>query len=86
MNRAPIVLVAILLAASSTAVRADDPIVTVLADFEDNTVGAEIASVENVLAADCTARFDPNPARGQRSLAVTIGATAPNAAAICVCR
>ncbi|MFQ5806379.1 MAG: beta-galactosidase, partial [Phycisphaerae bacterium] len=63
--------------------RADEPVVTTLADYEDDSVAARIVDVENVLAADCDVRTAAIPARGQRSLVVDIGATEPDAAATC---
>ncbi len=51
------------------------PIVTVVSDFEDDSVAIGISDVDNVLAADCRAYRASIPARGQRSLAVEIGAT-----------
>lgn len=65
------------------ASRADEPVVTILADFEDDSVAATITDVENVLAADCTLRRRAIPARGQKSLAVEIGATERDAAVAC---
>ncbi len=73
-------LVAGLLAAVSGA-RGDEPVVTTLADYEDDSVAVRIAEVENALAADCGARMTAIPARGQRSLMVDIGATERNASA-----
>ncbi|MFO0837201.1 MAG: hypothetical protein U1D55_01645 [Phycisphaerae bacterium] len=57
---------------------ADEPIVTVLADFEDDSVAANIAQVSNISPADCAARLAAIPARGTKSLAIDIGATAPD--------
>ena len=62
---------------------ADEPVVTVLTDFEDDSVAASISDVQNVLAADCSARLTPIPARGQRSLGLEIGATTRNASIAC---
>ena len=57
---------------------AAEPVVTVLADFEDETVAASISDVQGVPLADCTARLRPIPARGRNCLALEIGATMPN--------
>ncbi len=62
---------------------ADEPVVTVLTDFEDDSAAASISDVQNVLAADCSARMTPIPARGQRSLGLEIGATTRNASIAC---
>lgn len=54
---------------------------TVLADFEDASVGARIAAANNVSVSDCSAELASIPARGQRSMAVSIGATRDNVSA-----
>jgi hypothetical protein len=71
-----------LLLASAPA-RGDEPIATVLADFEDNTVAAAIGEATHTPVGDCDARFEANPARGQFSLAVTVGASSGGATATC---
>ncbi|TWT45471.1 hypothetical protein RAS1_18960 [Phycisphaerae bacterium RAS1] len=58
-------------------VRAAEPAVTVLADFEDDSVAASIGATHDIAVADCAARFDAIPARGQRCLAIELGATRP---------
>jgi len=63
--------------------RGDEPVVTTLADYEDDSVAARIVGVENVLAADCGAHMAAIPARGQRSLMLDIGATEQNASVAC---
>lgn len=63
--------------------RSDEPVVTTLADYEDDSVAAYIADVDNVLAEDCRAVAAAIPARGHRSLMVEIGATKPHASAAC---
>lgn len=62
---------------------ADEPAVTVLADFEDDSVAASIGAVTGALAADCSVAPATVPARGQRSLALDIGATAAGATVTC---
>ncbi len=65
------------------AARADEPAVTVLADFEDPSFAANITSVRNVLAGDCAAQPTTVPARGRGALAVEVGATQPGASVAC---
>lgn len=60
-----------------------EPVVTVLADFEDESVAASIAEVRNVVAADCGTRRVAIPARGRHSLAIEIGATVLDAEVTC---
>lgn len=62
---------------------ADEPAVTVLADFEGASVAARIVEVRNALAGDCAVERVLIPARGQGSLAVRIGATAPRVSVTC---
>jgi hypothetical protein len=84
--RAPgvaLLLAAGLLPATRLAARADEPAVTVLADFEDASVAAQIGEVRNALAADCRASRAVIPARGQGSLALEIGATARQVSVAC---
>ncbi|MCH7873165.1 MAG: hypothetical protein IID33_15835, partial [Planctomycetes bacterium] len=68
-----------LIAAQNALGRQTQPIVTIVADFDDNTVAAGIVDVRNVLAGDCFARRASIPARGLGALAVEIGATIPGA-------
>ncbi len=63
--------------------RGDEPVVTTLADYEDDSVAATIADVRNVLETDCSASMAAIPARGQHSLVVEIGATRQNASTAC---
>ena len=65
------------------AARADEPAVTTLADYEDDSVAAHITDVQNVLASDCAVRTAAIPAHGQRSLVVEIGATERGASVAC---
>ncbi|MEP0848529.1 MAG: hypothetical protein HRF50_17115 [Phycisphaerae bacterium] len=65
------------------AARADVPVVTVLCDYEDDSVAASIGEVQNAQLTDCDVRTETIPARGQRSLAIEIGAGAPGASATC---
>jgi hypothetical protein len=69
--------------ASRAAAQSDAPVVTVVADFEDDSIAASIGAVRNVLAADCSARWTALPARGQRSLAVSIAAAEADSSAVC---
>ena len=62
---------------------ADEAAVTVLADFEDASVAAQITSAGNVLVGDCKAERATIPARGQGSLALEIGATARDTSVAC---
>ncbi|MEW6252340.1 MAG: hypothetical protein AB1716_17000, partial [Planctomycetota bacterium] len=59
--------------------RADEPAVTILADFEDSSVAPAISETHNVLASACRASRATIPARGQGSLGIEISATEPNA-------
>lgn len=81
MRRSAALALALLLARAGAAPAAE-PAVTVLADFEDDSVAASIGEAREISAADCAARFDGIPARGQRCLAVELGATRPNASAV----
>lgn len=65
------------------AAAANVPVVSVLCDYEDDSVAASITEVRNVRATDCRVFTASIPARGQRSLAVEIGATAPGASVAC---
>lgn len=71
------------LLAGAPGARGDEPVVTILADYEDDSVAAHIADVENVPVSDCDARVAAIPARGQRSLMIEIGATERNVSAAC---
>ncbi len=73
----------LLLATAAAASRADEPVVTTIADFEDDSVATTVTEAHHALAADCTAERAAIPARGQRSLMVAIGATERGAWATC---
>lgn len=60
-----------------------EPVVTVLADFEDDSIAPAIGDLQNAAASDCAAKPALIPARGQRCLAIEIGATAKDAYAAC---
>jgi hypothetical protein len=62
---------------------ADVPVITIIADFEDDSLAATLGDLQNVLPTDCTVRRCPIPARGQYSLALDFGATAPNVSVAC---
>ncbi len=80
---ATVLLVLFAIVAASPAGIPTDPAITVLADFEDASVATSIGAVQNVSAADCRVRRESIPARGQGSLALTIGATAPRVSVVC---
>ena len=66
---------------------ADESVVTVLADFETDSVTTRISEVHNVLASDCRLQSASIPARsGQNSLHVSIGATRANTSVACSLR
>lgn len=68
----------------STAAFAQTPVVTVLSDFETESVATTISAVRNVRAADCVLKQSRGLAyNSQWRLEMLIGATAPNAALIC---
>lgn len=73
-----IALVASLPLATLAQAAGDVPVVSVLADYEDDSVAVSIGRAKNLLPADCSTRLSVIPARGQRALSVTIGATQPN--------
>jgi hypothetical protein len=81
--RLPLVVALIGLLASATGARGDEPVVTTLADYEDDSVAARITEVENVPLSACRVSAAAIPARGQHSLVVEIGATERNATAAC---
>ncbi|MBI5863551.1 MAG: beta-galactosidase [Planctomycetes bacterium] len=62
---------------------ADVPVTTVVADFEDSTISASIQDASNTPIGDCAAGYAANPARGQFSLSITLGAGAGGSAATC---
>jgi hypothetical protein len=65
---------------------ADEPVITVLSDFEDDSVAVRIADVHNLLKSDCSITTTPIPARGQRALKLQIGATVRDASLGCALR
>ncbi len=67
--------------AGATVYAAGEPAVTILTDFEDDNVAAQISDVQNIVAADCTVTRSAIPARGTNSCGVTLGATNPNSSA-----
>ncbi len=79
-------LVAVLAICSAALPALGDPVVTTLADFEDDSVAASITEADRALLADCTTGRSAVPARGQRALVVAIGATEPGASAVCELR
>ena len=72
-----------IVAAPSAAAQQTQPVVTLVADFENDAVASSITEVRNVLAADCAARRASIPARGRNALAIEIGATVPGASVAC---
>lgn len=76
-------LLTLLMLAAAGDVRADDAVVTVIADFENNSVAVGLGALENISPADCALRTAAVPARGQQSLLVEIGATRENASVVC---
>jgi len=78
----PVQAVALVLALAASA-RADEPVVTVLSDFDDDSVAVRIADVRDLAVSDCSISTTPIPARGQRALRIEIGATVPNASLGC---
>ncbi len=62
---------------------ADEPIVTVLADFENDSVAVRLGATQNISPADCALRWRSVPARGQNALALELGATSPNVSVVC---
>lgn len=76
-------LVAIVLAPTPAPAAPRETAVTVLADFEDDSIAAAIGAVENVVESDCAVKPALIPARGQRCLAVEVGATNADSAVAC---
>lgn len=83
LARAVAILLLALALPHARVAAAEEPSVTVLADFEDDSVAASVGAVSGTLAADCSVAPVAVPARGQRSLALDVGATAPGATAAC---
>ncbi len=81
-----ILILALLIAglgAARAAADGEEPIVTVVADFENDALAVRLGDVTNVAARDCAVRWESIPARAQNSLGVAIGATAPNSSVVC---
>lgn len=76
-------LLAACVALCTSTARAREPIATVLADFETDSVAASLVEVQNATASDCIARRGAIPARGTQSLSIEIGATMPDASVVC---
>lgn len=76
-------LVAAVWASGAPAARADEAAITVLTDFENASVAAEIAAVRNITVGECRVGRTAIPARGQGSLALELGATERNASIAC---
>ena len=68
---------------NSGSVRADEAVVTTLADFEDNSIAMSINDVDRLRATDCSVGLASIPARGQNALIVEISATKSDAAVAC---
>lgn len=83
MNARAALLLAACGALCASPVRAREPVATVLADFESDSIAASIVEVHNVAAADCIVKRAAIPARGTQSLSIEIGATMPNASVVC---
>ena len=62
---------------------ANSSVITVVGDFEDDSIAASIGEVAGVLRADCAARREALPARGQACLAIDIGATQAECSTVC---
>lgn len=77
------VLALLALAATPGPARGQEPVVTVLADFETDSVAATLVDARNVPAADCRVERVAIPARGQQSLMIEIGATVPGTSVAC---
>jgi len=81
--RALFCVAAILFLFAAAGFAADDvPVVTTIADFEDDSVATTIASVENVLRTACALKRSTVPARGQSCLQLEIGVTGGEASAV----
>lgn len=70
-----VALTAAALTIAAPAIGQTEPVVSVLADFEDASVAASVGDVRNVVAGDCMVRASVVPARGRGALAVEIAAT-----------
>lgn len=71
------------LLAAPVAAQAPVPVVTMLADFDDDSIGLAIGETTRVAPVDCHAKRVSIPARGSGSLALEIGATQPGASVVC---
>ena len=76
-------MLAVFTLAAPRAVRGDVPVVTILADFEDDSVAASLGDLENITPLECAVRRHSVPARGQYCLAMDIGATVANVSVAC---
>ncbi len=76
-------LVALVLSPATASAAPREAAVTVLSDFEDDSIAAAIGAVENVAESDCAVKPALIPARGQRCLAVEVGATNAESAVAC---
>ncbi len=65
------------------AAAAQEPAVTVLADFEGASVAAQLVDFRGLARGDCSATRTAIPARGQGALAIEIGATAADVSVAC---
>lgn len=72
-----------LLAWVGPSARADEPVVTTLADFENDSVAARLGATRDISPADCALRWRAVPARGQNALALELAATSPNVSVVC---
>ncbi len=61
---------------------ADEPVVTVIADFDDESVAAGVIAANGAPLADCRVSSTNIPARGQRSLAVEVPSSGQAAATV----
>ena len=64
-------------------IHADVPVITILADFEDDSVAASVGDVRNVARTACILHHPIIPARGQRCLALDIGVIGGHTSAAC---
>ena len=70
-------------AAGTALAQRDEPVITTLADFEDDAVAVTVTDAVNAALSDCRAQYAKIPARGQRCLQLDVGATQPRASAAC---
>ncbi len=67
---------------AARTLRADEPVVSVLADFDDESVATSIIAASGAPLADCRAVETNIPARGQRSLSIEIPSSGQASATI----